>query len=135
MSALGRFSMVVALLAGVGLAASGCGGSGGPTRYRVSGNVTFKGQPVPAGRITFEPDTAKNNSGPAGYAEIKDGRYETPADKGTVGGPHQVRIVGFDGRPVGESPDGAPLFAEYRTAADLPPGDATQDFDVPAAPR
>ncbi len=130
-----RFLVVVVLLVGVGLAASGCGGSSGPARYRVSGKVTFKGQPVPAGRITFEPDAAKNNSGPAGYAEIKDGRYQTPADKGTVGGPHQVRIVGFDGRPVGESPDGTPLFPEYRTTANLPKGEGTQDFDVPAAAR
>ena len=112
---------------------AGCGGSGGPARYDLSGKVSYGGKPVPAGRIALEPDGTKGNSGPPSYAEIKDGRYATPRDKGTVGGPHRVRIAGFDGRGAGESPEGAPLFSEYRTTAELPKQDGTFDFDVPAA--
>ena len=111
---------------------AGCGGSGGPARYDLSGKVSYGGKPVPAGRIVFEPDGAKGNSGPASYAEIHDGRYAAPRGKGTVGGPHRVRIAGFDGHGAGESPEGAPLFSEYRTTAKLPTQDGTRDFDVPA---
>jgi len=104
----------------------------GPARHAVSGRITFAGQPVPAGRISFEPDTTAGNAGPGGYGEIKAGRYTTYPDMGTVGGPHVVIITGFDGVPAGELVDGRPLFREYRTTADLPPGRTTVDFDVPA---
>jgi len=111
---------------------AGCGRSSGPARYDVSGKVSYGQAPVPAGRIVFEPDDAKGNSGPPSYAQIKEGRYATPPGKGTVGGPHRVRITGFDGRGAGESPDGTPLFSEYRASIDLPKEDATRDLDVPA---
>ena len=51
----------------------GCG-DGGLKRYRVSGDVSFQGKPVPAGSIIFTPDTAKGNAGPQGTANIIDGR-------------------------------------------------------------
>lgn len=74
----------------------------GPPRFAVSGQVTFDGKPVPAGRITLEPDTAAGNSGPAGYGNIVAGRFTTYPRMGAVGGPHIVRICGFDGVPTGE---------------------------------
>lgn len=121
---------------GLCLAAAGCG-EDGPTRYEVSGTVQYQGKPVPAGRIIFTPDAAQGNQGPQGVAIIKDGRYSTAAgSRGTVGGPHQVRIAGYDGAPVqGEEfmmTDGTPLFPEYTTTADLPREAAEVDFDVPA---
>jgi hypothetical protein len=54
----------------------GCG-SCGPTTYRVQGAVTFDGRPVPGGRIDFVPDFNRGNSAMAGFARIKDGRYDT----------------------------------------------------------
>src|SRR5262245_9162414 len=39
------------------LAASGCG-SDGPGRFNVTGKVTFRGQPVEEGKITFEDPAA-----------------------------------------------------------------------------
>ncbi len=116
----------------VGLSlAVGCGGPGGPERFHLSGTVTHDGQPIPAGEIAFEPDSSKGNTGPAAYAPIKDGTYATPSRKGTVGGPHVVRINGSDGKASGESPLGQMLFPEYRTTADLPKESAEQNFDVP----
>ncbi len=115
----------------------GCGVGDGPQRFEVSGKVTFGGKPVPTGRIQFEPDTSKGNRGPAGYAEIKDGVYNTQqTGKGTVGGPHVVVILGFDGkpRPEAELDSGTPIFPDYRTTADLPEEPASKDFDVPATP-
>ena len=57
----------------------GCGKDEG---NRVSGMITFNGQPVPAGKIYFTPDTSKGNSGPTGYADITNGRYDTASEAG-----------------------------------------------------
>lgn len=114
---------------------AGCGKSDGPQRYSLSGQVTYGGQPVPAGQIVFEPDSSANNKGPQGYADIKDGKYRTEPGKGTVGGPHRVRITGYDGLTTDESKPTKPLFAEYQTKTDLPTADGTKDFEVPASSK
>lgn len=113
------------------LAASGCGSADGPPRYPVEGAVTYQGQPVPAGRIVFEPDGSQGNQGPAASASIDAGNYETPSGKGAVGGPHRVRIEGFEGGGTGEAPMGPMLFPEYQTTVGLPEQASTQDFEVP----
>lgn len=114
--------------------AAGCSGrQEGPQRFQVSGRITFDGKPVPAGRITFEPNTAAGNSGPGGYGNIVKGHFTTYPRMGAVGGPQLVRIIGFDGIPAGELVEGRPLFEEYRTTVELPAKTATIDFDVPAS--
>lgn len=115
---------------------SGCGSDEGPTRYTVSGVVTYDGAPVPAGFIIFEPDAARGNKGPGGGAEIRDGRFTTPRNKGTLGGPYIVKIDGFDGVDVesdlgGVDPNGTVLFARYQITIQLPKEDTAQDFLVP----
>jgi hypothetical protein len=107
-------------------------GCGSEKIHDLSGTITFKGKPVPAGHIVFEPDTSAGNSGAAGFATIKGGQYDTRIfeGRGTVGGPHHVRILGLDGVPRGELLNGMPVFPEYSTTADLPKEDATQDFEV-----
>lgn len=57
------------------LAGLGCGGSGGT----VTGKVTYKGQPVKGGSLTFTPDQADvKNPGKPGSASVNDqGQYET----------------------------------------------------------
>lgn len=79
-----RFALLVAVPL---LAALGCGGGAEPTRYVVSGSVTYGGQPVPKGFVTFEPDDSQGNSGPGGGAPIENGRYRTTSEAGVVGGP------------------------------------------------
>lgn len=129
-----RILPFISILATCGFA--GCGG--GETEYHLSGNVTYKNRPVPAGNITFEPDASKGNSGAPGMCKIKDGKYDTRADggHGTIGGPHVIRIVGIDGKPSGNSSgeilQGTPLFPEYSVSQDLPKEDSTKDFDIPA---
>jgi len=121
------------LLAAALVWAAGCGGNNG---YRVSGKVTFAGQPVPMGKIYFDPDTAAGASGQSGFAEIKDGVYDTSAagGRGVTGGATVVRIQGHKKDPADAiSGYGPPLFAEYTTKADLTQAAATKDFDVPAA--
>jgi hypothetical protein len=119
--------LVVAAL----LTAAGCGGSEGPPRYDLEGAVQFDGQPVPAGEVFLQPDASRGNAGPGSLALIKDGRYQTDPDKGVVGGPYVVRILGFDGVPVGDSSTGKSLFPQYETQVEFPKEATTHDFAIP----
>ena len=112
-------------------------GCAGERLYHVSGIVTYQGKPVPAGQIVFEPDASAGNKGPAAFAKIKDGHYDTSLgdSRGTVGGPHLVRIHGRDGIPRGELLNGLPLFRDYQTKIDLPKKSGEQNFEVPTGER
>jgi hypothetical protein len=125
---------LVAMLAPLVLA--GCGPAG-PARYDVSGTVTFDGQPVPLGTITFLP--APGNSGPGGSATIENGRYDTTVSgKGPTTGPHVAVISGFDGKAVGgveKLLEGRPLFIEYRETIEIPQERTAVDFVVPGSAR
>jgi hypothetical protein len=114
------------------LAVVGCSFQDGPRRYQLSGKVTFAGQPLPAGSIMLEPDTAKGNTGPGGTAVVRNGAYMTTPGFGVVGGPYIARIVGYDGKhvPGSDMVDGRELFPERAIEIDLPRGDATHDFDL-----
>jgi hypothetical protein len=122
------------LAAGGLLLLAGCGGgSDGPTRYHLSGAVTFGGKPVPAGSVTFSPDLSKGNHGPAGTAPIKAGKFDTALDgTGHVGGPHVVSVTGLDGVTSPDLPMGTPIFADYKLSVDLPKQDSAHNIDVPA---
>jgi hypothetical protein len=114
--------------------AIGCGGS---TGHRVSGKVTFKGQPVPAGKVYIAPDISQGNSGPTGHADIKDGTYDTSSagGQGAVAGAVVITVEGFDPQPPpGAEPDVSStiLFSAYRKPVELPAGASVQDIDVPA---
>ena len=111
----------------------GCGAPSGPVRYDLSGSVRYGGKPVPVGEVSLAPDGARGNQGPGSLVLIKNGRYRTERHKGIVGGAYLVRIVGFDGVPVGESTEGTLLFPPYETTMDFPRQNGTHDFDVPAA--
>ena len=116
----GRLTLVAFSLT---LACAGCSDSKG---NKVTGKVTFKGQPVASGKIYFTPDASKKNAGMSGYADIKDGSYDTSAkgSQGTDGGPMGVKIEGYDS-------SGKMIFT-YSTTVELPKdASATQDFDVP----
>lgn len=104
---------------------TGCGGGDdGPPRFRVSGTVTFDGKPVPAGTIYFQP--AAGNKGPAGLAAIVKGKFDTSSGKGTVGGPHNVRVEGTDAA-------GVPIFVPHFEEIDLPKESSRQEFEIPAS--
>lgn len=125
----------VAALSVIAVTSIGCGGGGGSDveRFRVSGTVTFKGEPIPAGTIYFEPNVTKGNKGPLGIATISNGKFDTSSVKGTVGGAHFVRIEGTDGKTTPDKPLGSRLFNAHRVEVDLPKSDSEQKFDVPAS--
>jgi hypothetical protein len=105
---------------------SGCAGDGGPPRYRLSGEVTYDGKPIPYGDILFTPDADKDNSGPQGIAQIRNGRYDTSGSegKGIAGGPTVIRVTGF-------TEAGGKLLCEVEVTADLPKDGGTHNINIP----
>lgn len=69
----------------------GCGGKAyeGPARLPLTGKVTFDGQPIDGGTITFVPTIDKAR--PSGGA-IVNGEYKVPEEKGANGGAYRVEI-------------------------------------------
>lgn len=115
----------------------GCGDSG---RYRVSGHVTFDGQPVPVGMVTFLPIGPSDRERSAGFCQIKSGQFDSRAGRSPMEGRHRVLISGFDGvaytSEIGEQVDnileGRPLFPMHVVEIDIPKAQGTVlNFDVP----
>jgi len=101
---------------------AGCGGDDGPPRYRVSGTVTHRGEPVPVGVIQFTPDGSQGNNGPPGFAEIKDGKFDTEiSGKGAIGGPHLIMVDAFNGKNINPdfNPNGDTLVSAYQKRVEL----------------
>lgn len=101
--------------------------------FHLEGEITYQGQPIPAGEIIFTPDTSKGNRGPGNLARIKSGRYETAQGKGHVGGPYILTINAFDGQsdPKNMLPDGQALFTNRQLTVDLPKKSSEMNFDIP----
>lgn len=121
-------SLVLLCVAGCGKDDSG--------RMPLSGTVTFRGQPVPAGVVSFTPDARRGNRGAQGMARIVDGKFSTQDQgKGGVAGPQIVEIRGFGHGPTtGDVLPGTPgerLFPPYTTEVDVSADGATFDFEVP----
>ncbi|MBA2114941.1 hypothetical protein [Bremerella alba] len=115
---------------------TGCGTEKSSDVYSVSGNITYDGQPLPKGNISFAPDASQNNQGPGATAEIKDGEYKMMPGKGISGGPYELVISGYDGVPItsgegGMDPNGKVLFESYKMSLDLPHKDTQHDIEVP----
>ena len=107
---------------------AGCSGDDSQTRYRVSGEVKFNGQPVQFGEVLFTPDGAKGNSGAQGIAEIKNGRYDTEGSRapGVAGGPTVILVTAL-------KDDQGTLLVEHEFKVDLPKADTTHDIEIPAS--
>ena len=114
--------------------ATGCGGG---NAGHVSGKVNFKGQPVPAGKVYIMPDSSQGKTGQAGFANIKDGKYDTAAEGGQAGtpGPVVFAVEGIDPTPpanAGPDVTTTVLFPRYELKAELAPSAGIQDIEVPA---
>jgi hypothetical protein len=132
---------LVAFLAATG--GAGCGPR--PVRrYAVSGTVTFGGQPVPRGSVSFDPvrPEAAGPGGPravgGGFAHIVAGRFDTAAGgRGHVGGTHRVIVVGLAGGGDSSGDEAAdfyappPLFPAYEIKLDLPYENNQLEIQVP----
>ena len=100
---------------------------------QLSGKVTFKGKPVPAGYVSFTPDGSGGNLGNVKVAQIKDGFFDTSveSDPGILPGPTIIRIAGFDGKKLKGFSQGKQIFNPHEVRFTVPEGTSTQDFDVP----
>lgn len=99
---LSRKFTAPSLLAFVALAVFvGCG-SADAGRASVSGKVTFDGEPVKTGQISFEPQ----GQGRTGIAQIVDGAYQMPPQQGPTPGKYTVRITAD--RPTGKTAQAMP---------------------------
>jgi hypothetical protein len=109
--------------------AVGC--SSEPPLSQLSGNVTFKGEPVPAGWISFTPDVAAG--GHVQVLQIKDGVYDSAKENepGLRPGTYQIRIAGFDGKRIPFYGQGKQIFNPIEDTYTVPPGTSTHDFVVP----
>lgn len=126
-----RQASVMVSCACLSLTVASCGKSG-PPRYELSGLITYRGKPVPAGTIRFEPIGSVVNPSTIGEAEIKDGKYATLPAKGIIGGRQIVFVAGYNGRPEpGSGPMGASVFAMHTLEIDLPEESSTLDIIVP----
>jgi hypothetical protein len=123
-----RGSSVACILLGL----AGCSPEEGLKRYGVSGSVVLAdGKPVPAGEISFEPNSSAGNKGPGSIAPIKDGKYALAADQGILGGAYIVTITSYDGVATGESLMGKPLVKQpHVEKVDMPSETSTRDFKV-----
>jgi hypothetical protein len=74
-------------------ALAGCGW-GETLGVGVSGTVTYKGQPIKEGTISFIPVSGTN--GPKGGANIDEGRYAIPRRAGLAPGKYRVEIRSFE---------------------------------------
>jgi hypothetical protein len=97
-------------------AAAGCAESRGD----VSGQVSFKDSPLPAGKITF---ICAGGNKPVLSANIREGRYEI---KGIPIGPVQITVATFKpskaaDRPPGLGPTARPGTGETPPAPPTPP--------------
>ncbi len=107
---IGTYQLVFCLLIAGIVSFSGC--SREPKQYVVSGEVTYKGQPVAQGEIVFA--DAKGGTAATAAGKIKDGRYQIrilPGDK-------KVRITST--KETGKMLEGA-MGAKYPERVDLIP--------------
>jgi hypothetical protein len=88
-----RHLIAVTLSFAAGVLVLGCSGdqSGLDTRYKVSGKVTYKGEPVPKGGVTFEPVTP---AGRHASGTIENGYYTlTTSTEGDGALPGDYRVI------------------------------------------
>jgi hypothetical protein len=110
----------------------GC--SSKPKLAQLSGSVTFKGQPVPAGYVSLAPDVGNGGRGSMIVFQIKDGAYDSSKNQppGLSPGPYFVRIAGFDGKRIPYFGQGKQIFNEVTDLyITVPDGISQKDFVIP----
>ena len=130
-----QLAVAVGLLIMGGSFLPGCSSGGDElTRHAISGEVTFQGNLVPHGLLTFEPDSSQGNTGPASQANIQNGTFAVPAQRGVIGGSYLVRLSGYKagaGQAGADDNWGDPLFEDLELRLNLPANKSVHDFHLP----
>jgi hypothetical protein len=101
--------------------ASGCGEAKGD----VSGQVSFKGSPLPAGKVTF---ICEGGNKPVLSADIREGKYEI---KGVPVGPVTITVATYKPSKTVDRPPG--LGQTYRQGTEeKPPAPPEKYVEIPA---
>ena len=110
---------------------TGCG-SGEPPLSQVSGSVTFKGKPIPAGNVMFTPDVSVSG-GQVRMFMVTDGAYDSSKDPspGLKAGHYEVTIMGYDGKRIPNFFQGKQIFNSYTEEMTVQQGSTKKDFTVP----
>jgi hypothetical protein len=129
------------LLVAVLTTLSACGPGNGLNLARVSGKVTYKGEPVKNGTVFFKPDEGKGTVGPAAVGSItSNGTYimsTESAGDGAIVGHHKVGITGVE--PVAtstveeydpEKDAGGYMKAKSKTAAQAARGATKKNEEI-----
>lgn len=103
---------------------SGCSNQG---RTQLQGEVTYGGEPLTLGAITFTPKA----DGFRAIQTVKDGKFEVPAKFGVQPGEYNVTVEGFEEVPE-DDPDqvAKKIFPDYVTSFTVEPGKPIS-IDVP----
>lgn len=104
-----------------------------PTPAQLSGTVTFKGQPVPAGYISFTPDVAAGGLGQIRVMQIKEGVYDSSkeSEPGLKPGAYLIEIAGFDGKRIPLYGQGKQIFNPVKDSFTVPDGVNKKDWVIP----
>jgi hypothetical protein len=122
-----RLSVLLLLLVMVGCDSK-------PKLTEISGTVTFKGQPIPAGDVSFTPEVSVTGGQLQMYM-VKDGKYDSAQTPGTglLPGKYKVRINGYDGKQIPNYFSGKQIFNAVEEQIEITAGKMTKDFVVPDA--
>lgn len=122
-----RLSVLLLLLVMVGCDSK-------PKLTEISGTVTFKGQPIPAGDVSFTPEVSVTGGQLQMYM-VKDGKFDSAQTPGTglLPGKYKVRINGYDGKQIPNYFSGKQIFNAVEEQIEITAGKMTKDFVVPDA--
>lgn len=116
----------------IGLFLVGC--TAKPKLSQISGKVTFKDKPVPAGYVLFTPSLEAGTEGHIRSFMIENGVYDSVKgqEPGIPPGTYKIDIAGFDGKQIPMYYQGKQIFNPVKDAHVVPEGISTKDFVVPA---
>jgi hypothetical protein len=130
-----RWRVITRAISFIGLLALLVSCSSEEKLIRISGTVLCDGEPVPLGDIYFEPDAMKGQKGQAGFAEIRDGKFDTskPGNQSVKPGAYEIRILGYDGKEANEAPRGQPIFLlpEFTEKRQFEAKETELKYDIP----
>ena len=99
--------LLTVLVLGASVALVGCQPASTIERVDVSGTVTYQGEPVQKGIISFEP----MEKGPVAGTNITNGKYQAKGDAGVPPGKYHVKISSYvdaegdyDAEAIGPAP-------------------------------
>jgi hypothetical protein len=99
---------------------------------QISGTVTFKGKPIPAGNVMFTPDVSISG-GQVRMFMVTDGAYDSAKDSvpGLLPGKYKVTVAGYDGKQIPMYFQGKQIFNAIDFMMEVPLGATTKNIEVP----